>query len=693
MGKRPSRRGACLAVAGGVLLCLVLFAGAAGFLLLRQQTRPEVLIGAPQFGDQVSTNELTVVQAVARDPQGVVRLELWVDGELLTVQTSQLPEGSTPFPLAEGWQPQGAGLHTLVVRAYNRALESGQATVLVEAQDLPETPHEETYQIQEGDTLQGVAANYDLAAEDILGANPGLSEPLMPGEIISVPPPPPGSEDPARAEAAPAEPLPGEGPPDPSAGRETPLIARLLPVRWTARPSDPRLEVELLSLETGEDYDGVYCYFSLAGEPFERVPASGYLEAVGERQWAIEQAMAGERRRVIVLAEGSERLDIQGHCLGYRASTDGGEVLDLGTPAMTSLAGEWDGRETELTATGRDDWVRVGYRVTRRTGLGPPPFGPGVAEVWPEGDAPSPVLVKECTRRYIGVLPGEPIPIIVARWFIECTVWVDPSSVPVAVDGFLFLRNGALYHQLAHPRSDPAGMTMTSVSPPLPAGTRLGTMLGVTGDLPPMGETWEYQVIAYRGDPFADPPAGYRSPPSNTVSIGSEIWPEGMNVRVTFYELDMGCLHADTDLVTNLGGIGPREVDEEGHPIITGCDEDLEGYGGGTYGGPYVNGTQAFYFRRYLHSGGRYDLLHSILFYNPSVELYLGPGDWLTISLRLYDYDVFSDDDPYCHDEAVYNPEELAAIRDGPGGRFVVGQAFWDDEGDCYLTYDIIVLP
>jgi len=276
-------------------------------------------------------------------------------------------------------------------------------------------------------------------------------------------------------------------------------------------------------------------------------------------------------------------------------------------------------------------------------------------------------------------------------------VYVDPSSVTVAVDGFLFLRNGALYQQLHRPRFDPAGVFLTTVAPPLVAGSfagsLAGSLLGITGDLPPLGETYEFQVIAYRGDPFADPPAGYRSPPSNIVTIGSEIWPEGMNVRVTFYELDMGCLHADTVLVTSLGGVGARPVDEEGHPIIEGCDEDLEGYGGGTYGGPYVNGTQVFYFRRYLHSRGRYDFEHHIFFYNPSINLYLRPGESLTIALRLYDYDVWSADDPYCHDEVVYNPETLEAIRDGPGARLVLGQPFWDAEGDCYLTYNITVLP
>ncbi len=71
--------------------------------------------------------------------------------------------------------------------------------------------------------------------------------------------------------------------------------------------------------------------------------------------------------------------------------------------------------------------------------------------------------------------------------------------------------------------------------------------------------------------------------------------------------------------------------------------------------------------------------------------LYLGPGESLTISMRLWDYDVWSADDPFCHGDVVYNPEQLEAIQEGAGACLVLGQAFASYCGGCYLTYNIQV--
>ncbi|MEW6567148.1 MAG: LysM peptidoglycan-binding domain-containing protein [Chloroflexota bacterium] len=699
MGTRTSKLLRTALVTGGLVLCLVVVLAAAGLVWLRRQPQgPDVMVNAPRFGDVVGIDDLVEIQAVARDSQGVVRLELWADGELIAVRTSQLPEGSTPFPLAEGWYARTAGTHTLVVRAYNRAQQSGQAAVLVEARELSRAEPDTAYQVMEGDTLESIADRHGLATEDLAGSNPGVSDPLPAGTSLTLPPPPPDDEGPFPTEAAPSDLLPGEVPPDPSWGREPGLMARLIPARWVAMPSDLRLELEVLSLEVGDDYDGIYCYYSLGGEPVERVPAAGYLEPAGERRWGIEDWLSGERRRLLILPEGSESLEIRGQCLGYRYSTSGGEIFDLGSLAFSSPRPEWDGTVRELAASGRDGWFRLSYRITSWTGLGGPPPRPSVAEEWPEGGVPTPVLVKECTRRYISALPveagGPAVTVEVSRWLITCALFVDPASVDgFAVDGFLFLRNGSLYQQIAHPRFDPVGITLATVVPALPADTfggMIGEMLGVTG-LPSLGETWEFQVVAYLGDPFADPPAGYRSPRSNVVTIGSEVLPEGMTVRVTFYELDMGCLHSDDYHALESWGLGPGEVDEEGHPIIVGCEDDLEEWGPGVYGGVDVNGTRVFSLSHYLHSGGRYPFERYIFFGYPSHEMYLYPGDMLEISMRLWDYDVWSDDEAICHDDVVYRPDELEAILGSGGARLVLGQEFTSYWGACYLHYRIDV--
>jgi hypothetical protein len=73
--------------------------------------------------------------------------------------------------------------------------------------------------------------------------------------------------------------------------------------------------------------------------------------------------------------------------------------------------------------------------------------------------------------------------------------------------------------------------------------------------------------------------------------------------------------------------------------------------------------------------------------------LCLGPGESLTISMRLWGSDVWSADDPFCHDDVVFNPEQLEAIQAGAGARLVLGQAFASYYGDCCLTYNIQVRP
>jgi hypothetical protein len=97
------------------------------------KARPVVLISSPDYGEQVEVGQSVIVQAVARDETGVVRLELWVDGQLLESQGSPLPEGLNPFPLLASWQPLSPGTHTLIVRAFNGENTRAQGSVNVEA--------------------------------------------------------------------------------------------------------------------------------------------------------------------------------------------------------------------------------------------------------------------------------------------------------------------------------------------------------------------------------------------------------------------------------------------------------------------------------------------------------------------------------------------------------------------------------
>ena len=100
--KPPVRRLGRVLVTLVVLLglCFVLaVAVAAGYYFLwpRPEARPLVLINSPRYGEQVEVGQEVTVHSVARDEGKVVRVELWVDGQLQESQSSSLPGGPTSY--------------------------------------------------------------------------------------------------------------------------------------------------------------------------------------------------------------------------------------------------------------------------------------------------------------------------------------------------------------------------------------------------------------------------------------------------------------------------------------------------------------------------------------------------------------------------------------------------------------------
>jgi hypothetical protein len=135
------RKTAAMGVAFLLILCCV--AAVVGGLVFffrvpAVEARPVVLIGSPGQGEKVQMGEAVVVQAVARDETGVVRVELWVDGELEEAQRSPLSEGTSPFPLVTRWKPSSSGTHTLAVRAFNADDSRAYVSLSVEVAEVPD---------------------------------------------------------------------------------------------------------------------------------------------------------------------------------------------------------------------------------------------------------------------------------------------------------------------------------------------------------------------------------------------------------------------------------------------------------------------------------------------------------------------------------------------------------------------------
>jgi pSer/pThr/pTyr-binding forkhead associated (FHA) protein len=133
-------------IAGGVLLVAVLAilaVFAAGWFLRRGQLSPTAeptpqltvvanrpiieLTQAPPNNSQVQVNQSMTIQAIASDPSGVSRLELWVNNIKMDQISSSLSQNAPSIAAAFQWSPQSPGDYTLELHAYN---QQGLATKL-----------------------------------------------------------------------------------------------------------------------------------------------------------------------------------------------------------------------------------------------------------------------------------------------------------------------------------------------------------------------------------------------------------------------------------------------------------------------------------------------------------------------------------------------------------------------------------
>ncbi len=132
---------------GGLLIIVVVIVtlgGLTAWLLTRSQVQvtpstPNVFILSPVTGSQVPVNEPVIVSATASDPNGIVRSELWVGGNVVDQQQSAIAEGQPTFPATLRWTPSVVGGFTLEVRAYNSlGSVSAPTTVMVTVMGGPE---------------------------------------------------------------------------------------------------------------------------------------------------------------------------------------------------------------------------------------------------------------------------------------------------------------------------------------------------------------------------------------------------------------------------------------------------------------------------------------------------------------------------------------------------------------------------
>ncbi len=115
------------------------------------------------------------------------------------------------------------------------------------------------------------------------------------------------------------------------------------------------LDLEALTFTVEESLDRVYCYYSVGGAPFVRVPEdeAEFLEPV-EGGWDIAEHAAGAHR-LSIPHNAAEPLPVAGQCLGWH----GLELVPLGGFSQSHAAEEWDDR----TLTNSGGRFTVTYRI------------------------------------------------------------------------------------------------------------------------------------------------------------------------------------------------------------------------------------------------------------------------------------------------------------------------------------------
>lgn len=585
----------CVVVAGGVLAYRLLVPTA------EAAVEPTVLIDSPRHGEEVTVGQPVQIVATGRDPTKIDRMELWVDGQFVVSQSSALAEGTSPFPLTAMWTPETVGNHTMVVRAYNMEDATGQASVSVNAVEAPEVQIPEgcegvdliDHVVQTGETLEGIAAGYEVTVEQILACNPGLDPTAMPvpGETLRIPGlvnpdeegAPPDWEAPEDAEEAPdvpedAEELPGEEPPpaeeEPPPGEEAPPEVEEAPEDGgVPEPEEPPviLGFEALEFEVDQPYDQVYCMVQLAEADMEQVPETGSFAPVGGNYWDIAAELAGANSRQVAVTGDTVHLEVE--CFGW-IGLDG---WSLGHFERDHPEADWTGEDISVQAIADDGrWFRVVYRIC-------PSFP---CEPRPVPEAPAGLSFVEwcpCSGT-IGCPPCPEFPLLVWSWLGD----------PATIDGFRVYQNGAmLYEQI----------------PTVP-----GVMLTQEEGYPSCGLTYDYQVSAYEGFPGVGP----ESDPSNTVTRTGPDCPR--TVAVTFETLHTGCIHTDPC----------------SDPTCAAC------YMPSWIGGFGANGD---YITRLMPLGAPDIQSYSVypvgdlFFGDDTVTVELAEGDDLTIELQIWDWD------------------------------------------------------
>ncbi|NOH10547.1 MAG: hypothetical protein HND51_02785 [Chloroflexi bacterium] len=370
-----NKRFGCILIAvllGGVLL-VAAFVG--GSLVFTGQTaaasQPLVLIHSPLNHEEFNSGEGLIMHATARSKANLTHIELWADNEL--VHTEHAPEGeaASPLVLSRGWEAATLGKHTLVVRAFSTIGAAGQASVVVNVVESDVAQLTAPYIVQEGDTVESIAAGTGISTDELIENNPDLGSGLPTGgEVVDIP----VSDGPSGSGLPPVdEPeADDETPPDPhgeapSSGFDFPLL--ILEFIDPEPEELYGLRVEALTLEADAAYESLHCYVSMAERTPQWYPdrdgdqtTDESFDPLGGTAWDVAAHLSSFSAPLFPWPSNQE-LPLEVNCVGI---TGGGtDAVELGQVALSVPPEDWDGVIRQATSSDGEGGFTLGYRISQ----------------------------------------------------------------------------------------------------------------------------------------------------------------------------------------------------------------------------------------------------------------------------------------------------------------------------------------
>lgn len=98
-------------------------------------SRPTVTIISPEDGSEYIVNDPVLVSVEARDEVGVTRIQLFANGSVVKVISSESPQGSRELPAVLDYTPRAAGDVALQVIAFRGSVASDPAEITIRVRD------------------------------------------------------------------------------------------------------------------------------------------------------------------------------------------------------------------------------------------------------------------------------------------------------------------------------------------------------------------------------------------------------------------------------------------------------------------------------------------------------------------------------------------------------------------------------